>query len=84
MPAAPATRRTWVVRKGDTGDGPDLFCVYAATMEAARSSASDSLDVVDAQVAFTVHALADGQELPADLTLARNLFSDVFTALAAA
>lgn len=84
MLAIPAARRTWIVRKGDTGDGPDLFCVYAATMSEARQSASDSLDRAGMTTPFTVHALRPGQELPADLTRARNVFVDVFSALPAA
>lgn len=76
--------RTWVVRKGHTGDGPNLFCVYAPSMTAARASASDSLDRAGLDPAFTVHATAPGEALPADLTFSRNLYAAAFTALPAA
>jgi hypothetical protein len=78
------TNRVWTVRKGDTGDGPDLFCVYAATMDAARASASDSLDRTGVTTPFTVHALAPGQQVPEHLTLARNLLAIAVVALPAA
>ncbi|WP_101790995.1 hypothetical protein [Nonomuraea indica] len=83
MPAITANR-VWTVRKGSTGDGPDLFCVYAPTMDAARASASDSLDRAGLDPAFTVHAHAPNPQLPPHLTLARNLLASAFTALPAA
>lgn len=63
--------RTWIVRAGTAGIGPSLFCVYAPTMEAARSSASGSLGE-NARMGFTVHAVAADVPLPPALTLALN------------
>jgi hypothetical protein len=57
-------RRRWTVRGGTTGTGPDLFEVYATTMEEARESVkataevrtdASSWDLLDA--GFTVHAI---------------------------
>ena len=76
--------RVWIVRKGHSGDGPALFCVYAPSMDAARASASDSLDRAGMDPAFTVHATTPGERLPDDLTFGRNLLAAAFTALPAA
>lgn len=65
------TNQTWIVRAGSTGTGPSLFCVYAPTMETARTSAFDSLGE-NARMGFTVHSVASGYELPPALTLALN------------
>lgn len=76
-----SVRRTWIVREGR--DGRDLFCVYAASMPEARRSASESLDRIGANVAFTVHA-TPAQQLPDGLTSGRNLYAAAFEALPAA
>ncbi|MET8866513.1 hypothetical protein ABZW11_26545 [Nonomuraea sp. NPDC004580] len=62
------TNRTWIVRAGDTGNGPDQFCVYAPTMTAARTAAGRTLG----DTTYTVHAARDGEKLPETMTLAAN------------
>lgn len=84
MNSTTPTNRTWIVREGSTGTGAGLFCVYAATMVEARASASGSLDRAGVSGPFTVHATRPGQELPAVLTFARNVYTVAFAALPAA
>jgi hypothetical protein len=70
--------RVWTVRPGVKGTGPDLFAVYAETMDEARTSVERTIsDVADwtkslKESGFTVHA---GQHAPAVLQF--NLWAHV-------
>jgi hypothetical protein len=70
--------RVWTVRSGSKGNGPDLFAVYAASMDEARTSVERTItDVADwtkslKESGFTVHA---GQHHPAALQF--NLWAHV-------
>jgi hypothetical protein len=73
--------RRWTVRPGVKGTGPDLFEVYAETMDEARQSVTRTADQVQdwmthlMESGFTVHA---GQHAPAALQF--NLFGHATTA----
>lgn len=68
-PNTSAVSRVWIVRGGQDGAGPTLFCVYAPDMHEARDQTTRTLLQLASQRRFTVHALAAGEKLPEGASL---------------